>query len=130
MWQQCGEECGGVANTGIRMFQNILAWGLVTKRQRKKLSKLVAAAKLKPVLRGGVLCLASDEPKADNKHERIHVPVHLRTPLIQRMHCGTYAGHFGFKKTLAKLQQRYIWGAIKRDVAKAFANVYTVLAVC
>ena len=37
MWQQCGEECGGVANIGIRMFQNILAWGLVTKRQRKKL---------------------------------------------------------------------------------------------
>ena len=36
MWQQCGEECGGVANIGIRMFQNILAWSLVTKRQRKK----------------------------------------------------------------------------------------------
>ena len=37
MWQQCGEEYGGVANIGIRMFQNILAWGLVIKRQRKKL---------------------------------------------------------------------------------------------
>lgn len=37
IWQQCGEEHRGVANIGISMFQNILAWCLVRKSQRKKL---------------------------------------------------------------------------------------------
>lgn len=72
----------------------------------------VSAAELKPVLRSNVLCLASNEPADGNKIKRIYVAVHLRAPLIQQVHCETYAGYFGFKRTLANLQQRYIWGTM------------------
>ena len=90
------------------------------------LPRWVTAAGLRPVLRDGVLCLANMDPQATEKHERIHVPLQLRAPLVQRMHCGKFAGHFGRKKTLAKLQKRYIWGSMARDVT----NVLKTCTLC
>ena len=77
-----------------------------------ELPKWVRAAGLRPVLRDGVLCLAKCDKVRDEKPARIHVPVHLRVALIQGLDAGRHAGHFGRKKTLAKLQQRYFWGAM------------------
>ena len=39
------------------------------------------------------------------------------------MHVGTQAGHLGYKRTLAKLRQRYVWGSMATDVQR-------VLRVC
>lgn len=78
----------------------------------------VRAGHLKPVLRDGVLCLAKMEPGDDDRPDRIHVPLHLRVPLIQRTHVDKVSGHSGYKKTLAKLKERYLWGTMSTDVAK------------
>ena len=78
----------------------------------------VQAGHLKPVLRSGVLCLAHQEPGSEPRPDRIHVPVHLRVPLIQRMHTDKATGHHGYKKTLALLKERYLWGSMCADVAK------------
>ena len=51
------------------------------------------------------------------------MPVHLRVSLILRPHAGRRAGHFARKKIPAKLQQRYLWGAMSRDVT-------TILKTC
>ena len=32
------------------------------------------------------------------------------------MHAGKDAGHFGYKRTLAKLRQRYVWPYMMSDV--------------
>lgn len=70
------------------------------------LPKVVTAEGLRPVVRDGVLCLANFDSQAKDEHERIYVPVQLRAPLVQRMHCGKFACHFGRKMTLPELQER------------------------
>lgn len=70
------------------------------------LPKWVVAAEVKPVLSGGVLCLFSSEPQA------VYV-----CHWYSKMDSGKYARHFGYKKTLANLQQRYIWETMARGVA-------------
>ena len=79
----------------------------------------VQRAGLKPVLRDGVLCLASWKTNGgEERPDRIFVPTHLRVPLVQRVHAERYAGHMGKKKTLAKLRLRYLWGTMTADVDK------------
>ena len=78
----------------------------------------VQAGHLKPVLRDGVLCLAQQESSDDPRPDRIHVPVHLRVPLIRRIHTDKVTGHHGYKKTVALLKERYLWGSMCADVAK------------
>ena len=85
-----------------------------------RLPQWVQSAGLRPVLRDGVLCLAKLETSPDVKPARVVVPKHLRVPLIQRAHAGTFAGHFGRKKTLAKLRERYLWESLSSDVSKVF----------
>ena len=82
-----------------------------------RLPKWVEVAELMPVLNHGVLCLRKRDGDG-TRRDRIHVPIHLRTPIVQRLHAGREAGHFGYKKTLAKLHQRYIWPNMTRDVKK------------
>ena len=79
----------------------------------------VQRAGLRPVLRDGVVCLASWKvAEGEERPDRIFVPTHLRVPLVQRVHAGCYAGHMGRKKTLAKLRVRYLWGTMAADVDK------------
>ena len=79
----------------------------------------VQRAGLRPVLRDGVICLASwKATEGEEKPDRIFVPTHLRVPLVQRVHAGRYAGHVGRKKTPAKLRLRYLWGTMTADVDK------------
>ena len=78
----------------------------------------VQAGHLKPVLRNGVLCLAHQEPGSEPRPDKIHVPIHLRVPLIQRVHTDKVTGHHGYKKTLALLKERYLWSSMCADVAK------------
>lgn len=47
-----------------------------------ELPKWLAAAEPELALRSGALCLASNGPEAENKNEKINVPVDLRMPLI------------------------------------------------
>ena len=79
----------------------------------------VQRAGLRPVLRDGVLCLASWKvTEEDERPDRVFVPTHLRIPLVQRVHAGCQSGHMGRKKTLAKLRLRYLWGTMSADVDK------------
>ena len=59
-----------------------------------ELPKWVRAAGIRPVLRDGVLCLTKWDKAADDQPARIHVPVHLRVPLIQNLHAGKHTSHF------------------------------------
>ena len=73
-------------------------------------------------LRDGVLCRrwlppvykGEDVPWASVI--QIMVPTQYRKPLVELAHDGHLAGHFGVRRTLAKLQQVFYWPGIRRDV--------------
>lgn len=75
-------------------------------------------ANLAPTDVDGVLCLKSTEPQHHDKAPLILLPQAARIAIVQRMHLGPEAGHFGRKKTLARIRNRYVWGTMARDVAK------------
>ena len=89
----------------------------IEKTPGAELPRWVVAAGLKPILKEGVICLAYLDNTGD-KPDRILVPRVIRIPLIQRMHIGIGAGHIGYKRTLAKLRARYIWGTMAGDVMR------------
>ena len=79
----------------------------------------VHKAGLRPRLREGVICLSSWRVTEDeDRPDRVFVPIHLRVPLIQRLHADCFSGHMGKKKTLARLKTRYLWGTMPKDVDK------------
>lgn len=84
------------------------------------LPKWVIKEGVKPVIRQGILCLKStmQNPDPKSKIPRIHIPVHMRVPLIQRMHIDRYSGHYGKKKTIARLRNHYLWANMAADVEK------------
>lgn len=76
-----------------------------------ELPKWAAAAGLRPRLRNGIICFKTERKNQENP-DQIFVPLAIRVLLTKRMHVGTQAGHVGYKKTLAKLRQNYIWGSM------------------
>ena len=45
--------------------------------------------------------------------------------LIQKFHCDEiYGGHFGLKKTYAKLKEHFYWRDMSRDIAKFVRNCH------
>lgn len=83
-----------------------------------ELPKWAVTAGLKPKARDGILRF-NTEREADQPPDRSFVPVALRVPWIQRMHVGEQAKHVGYKRTLANLVQRHIWGNIATHVQNA-----------
>ncbi|PHJ23293.1 retrovirus-related pol polyprotein from transposon [Cystoisospora suis] len=70
----------------------------------------------------GVLCFKSTDPQHSDKRPLILLPQVARTAVVQRLHLGQEAGHFGRKKTIARIRARYIWGSIARDVARVLST--------
>lgn len=60
------------------------------------------------------------------KDSRICVPVgSMRAFIINELHSGGLAGHFGFDKTLALTSDRFYWPRLRRDVHKIVAQCRT-----
>lgn len=75
-----------------------------------KLPKWAVEAGLKPKLRNGVIFFKM-EKEDQEVPDRTFVPLTARAFLIQSRHVETQAGHVGYKRTSAKVRQKYVWGS-------------------
>ena len=60
------------------------------------------------------------EPKDNRKrkvtYKQLVIPTSLRSEILYSCHEDLFAGHLGFSKTLFRLQQRFYWPGMKKDV--------------
>lgn len=50
------------------------------------------------------------------------VPLPQVTEVMQNLHCPPTAGHFGFFKTMHRVQEYYYWPKIKKDILQFVKN--------
>ena len=56
------------------------------------------------------------------------VPLHMRKPILESLHCEVTSGHLGIAKTASKVQQRFYWPAWRRDIELFIDNCDTCCA--
>lgn len=64
------------------------------------------------------LSLSRSKVKTNINEWKILVPKYLRNDIIVSCHDPPTAGHFGFFKTLARIQENYYWPHMKKDVLR------------
>ena len=59
-----------------------------------------------------------DKDKFGNEQKRYIIPKNEIKLTIQEMHCKETAGHLGTDKTIEKIESRFFWISLNRDVRK------------
>ncbi len=75
--------------------------------------------RLAPLLQVQDGCLKTEKPhtqRSDGVEPRLFVPASLRKEVLQAYHGDTLGGHQGVQKTSDKIQLRYFWPRLERDV--------------
>ena len=70
----------------------------------------------------GVLFRQNDGP---GRRFQLVVPTAMRPEVLRRMHQDRVAGHFGINKTLIRVQERYWWPGLGRDVGDFVASCFS-----
>ena len=64
-----------------------------------------------------------DEDKFGNERHRYVMPKNEINLTMQELHCKETAGHLGMDKTIVKINSRFFWTNLSRDVKN-------ILAIC
>lgn len=66
----------------------------------------------------GVLCKRRLENNEGRAQERVLIPRSLVDVVLRAYHDAPFSGHFGVRKTLAKISAKYIWTGMRGDVKR------------
>ena len=66
----------------------------------------------------GVLYLVPPGRRQHQFVRRVIIPEHMRSDIMKEHHESAIAGHFGFKKTYARLHDKFAWPFMARDVQR------------
>ena len=67
-------------------------------------------------LENGILYRLLEDTERETTTKQLVVPTERRKEILEAVHAGFGGGHFGIRKTMARLQRKFYWAGWTRDV--------------
>ena len=93
-------------------------------KQDKEVPKQIATLAPYCAIKDGILVIYLSTHHDGLKH-RIITPKILRKPIIQSAHCSRFAGHLATNKTLMRIQAKFWWPLMTKDITTFIENCFS-----